>query len=344
MKEIIAKVVNGDNLTEEEAKLAMHQIMEGKATDAQIGAFLTALRVKKETIEEITGFAFVMREKSSSIKVYDKNNVIDTCGTGGDVKGTFNISTAAAFVIAGTGIKVAKHGNVAVSSRCGSADVLKLLGVNIEASIPVVERCIREANIGFLFAPRLHESMKYASKPRREIGIRTVFNILGPLTNPARAARRVIGVYDASLTTTLAGVLRNLGCKHAFVVHGMDGLDEITTTDRTKVSELVNGDIKNYYVSPEDFGIERACLEDLIVKSPEESARVIKEILDGVCGPKRDIVLVNAAAAIVAGGVAKDFKNATRLAAQSIDSHQAKKAMKRLIEISCLSAVAQAGM
>jgi anthranilate phosphoribosyltransferase len=335
MKEIIAKVVRGENLTQEEAKLAMNQLMEGKATDAQIGAFLTALRIKKETIEELTGFVVAMREKSSNIRVYDGTDVVDTCGTGGDVKGTFNISTAAAFVIAGTGLKVAKHGNVAVSSHCGSADVLRLLGVNVEAGVPTVEKCIREANIGFLFAPRLHESMKYASKPRREIGIRTVFNILGPLTNPARAAFQVIGVYDASLTTTLAEVLRNLKSKHAFVVHGMDGLDEITTTERTMVSELVNGDVKNYYVSPEDFGVERASLEDLIVKTPEESAVVIKEIMDGVHGPKRDIVLVNAAAAIVAGGGAKDFKSATKLAAQSIDSHQAKGAMERLIKISC---------
>ncbi|HLG29852.1 MAG TPA: anthranilate phosphoribosyltransferase [Candidatus Brocadiales bacterium] len=334
MKEIIAKVVKGDNLTREEAILAMDQIMDGKATDAQIGAFLTALRIKKETIEELTGFAFVMREKSTRITVDEGTNVIDTCGTGGDIKGTFNISTAAAFVVAGTGIKVAKHGNVAVSSHCGSADVLRLLGVNIEASIPTVERCIREANIGFLFAPRLHDSMKYASKARREIGIRTVFNILGPLTNPARAARQVIGVYDASLTTTLAEVLRNLESKHAFVVHGMDGLDEITTTERTFVSELVNGDVKSYYVSPEDFGVERACLEGLIVKSPEESALTIKEIMDGICGPKRDIVLVNAAAAIIAGGGEKDFKSAAKLAAQSIDSHQARKAVERLIEIS----------
>ncbi|HHT9125943.1 MAG TPA: anthranilate phosphoribosyltransferase [Candidatus Brocadiia bacterium] len=334
MKEIIAKVVKGDNLTKEEAVLAMNQIMEGRATDAQIGAFLTALRIKKETVEELTGFAYVMRERSVRIKVDGETDVIDTCGTGGDVKGTFNISTAAAFVVAGTGIKVAKHGNVAVSSNCGSADVLRLLRVNIEASIPTVERCIRDAGIGFLFAPMLHESMKYASKPRREIGIRTVFNILGPLTNPARAACQVIGVYDESLTTTLAEVLRNLGSKHAFVVHGMDGLDEITTTDRTFVSELVNGSVKNYYVSPEDFGIERACLEDFTVKNPEESALIIKEILDGICGPKRDIVLVNAVAAIIASGVAKDFKSATKLAAQSIDSRQAKRALERLIEIS----------
>ncbi|MGR3309528.1 MAG: anthranilate phosphoribosyltransferase [Candidatus Brocadiales bacterium] len=334
VKEIIAKLVKGDNLTKEEALLVMNELMEGKATDAQIGAFLTALRIKKATVEELTGFAFVMREKSTSIKVYNETDVIDTCGTGGDVKGTFNISTAAAFVIAGTGIKVAKHGNVAVSSRCGSADVLRLLGVNIEAGVPTVERCIKEANIGFLFAPRLHESMKYAIKPRREIGIRTVFNILGPLTNPAKAARQVIGVYDASLTTMLAEVLRNLKSTYAFVVHGMDGLDEITTTERTMVSELVNGNVKNYYVTPEDFGVKRACMEDLIVKSPEESVQAIREILNGICGPKRDIVLVNAAAAIVAGGGAKDFKSATKLAAQSIDSHQAKKAMERLIEIS----------
>lgn len=334
MKEIIAKLVHGNSLSQDEAVSAMSQIMEGQATDAQIGAFLTALRIKKETIEELTGFACVMREKSSTIRIDEGTDVIDTCGTGGDVKGTFNISTAAAFVIAGTGIKVAKHGNVAVSSNCGSADVLRLLGVNIEAGIQTVERCIREANIGFLFAQLLHKSMKFASKPRREIGIRTVFNILGPLTNPAGAAHQVIGVYDADLTTTLASVLKNLGSRHAFVVHGMDGLDEITTTDRTRVSELVNGDVKNYYVSPEDFGVKGACMDDLIVKSPEESAQAIREILDGVMGPRRDIVLVNAAAAIVACGGAKGFKDAAKLAAQSIDSGHAKKAMERLIEIS----------
>ncbi|MFQ5963449.1 MAG: anthranilate phosphoribosyltransferase [Candidatus Scalinduaceae bacterium] len=332
IKELIGKVVEGKDLSIKESMAVMNEIMEGKATDVQIGSFITALRMKGETVDEIAGCASVMREKATHINV-DSEIVVDTCGTGGDAKCTFNISTAAAFVVAGTGLKVAKHGNTASSSHCGSADVLKLLGVNVEASPEIVEKCIQEANIGFLLAPLLHCSMRYAVGPRREIGIKTIFNILGPLTNPARAKRQVIGVYEARLTDTVANVLRKLGTEHAFVVYGYDGMDEITTTDKTKVCELKNGKIKSYFITHESFGISKAEIKDFIANSPEESADSIKDMLEGTHGPKRDIVLLNAAAAIVAGGGATDLRHGIQLAADSIDSGRAKKSLEQLIKI-----------
>jgi anthranilate phosphoribosyltransferase len=274
-----------------------------------------------------------MREKATHIDVGDEI-VVDTCGTGGDAKLTFNISTTAAFVVAGTGLKVAKHGNTASSSHCGSADVLKVLGVNVEASTKTVERCIQEANIGFLLAPLLHCSMKHAVVPRREIGIKTIFNILGPLTNPARATRQVIGVYDAKLTDVVAKVLKKLGAEHAFVVYGYDGLDEITTTDKTKVCELKKGKISSYFITHESFGIPKARIRDFVVNSPEESADVVREVLNGVKGPRRDIVLLNASAAIVAGdkGV-NDLRHGIQIASEAIDSGRAKASLENLIRI-----------
>ncbi|KAA3601030.1 MAG: anthranilate phosphoribosyltransferase [Candidatus Scalindua sp. AMX11] len=333
IKEIIGKVVEGRDLSIDESKAIISEIMDGKVTGVQIGAFITALRMKGETVDEITGCAMVMREKATRI---DTGNdiVVDTCGTGGDSKCTFNISTAAAFVVAGAGLKVAKHGSTASSSHCGSADVLKLLGVNVKAAPEIVERCIREVNIGFLLAPLLHGSMKYAVLPRREIGIKTIFNILGPLTNPARTKRQVIGVYEAKLTDTVAKVLKNLGTEHAFVVYGYDGLDEITTTDKTKVCELKNGKIKSYFITHESFGIEKAEIKDFVVQSPEESATAINKILSGTKGPMRDIVLLNASAAIVAGGGAPDLRHGIRLAAESVDSGRAKVSLDRLVKIS----------
>ncbi len=337
IKEIISRLVNSQDISFEESRDVMMQIMEGNATDAQIAAFITALRMKGETVEEITGCAMAMRKKAVKIKAGD-GIVIDTCGTGGDARNTFNISTAAAFVVAGAGLKVAKHGNKASSSQCGSADVLKQLGVNIEADAKVVEKCIAIANIGFLFAPMLNQAMKHAIGPRKEIGIRTIFNIIGPLVNPAGAAHRILGVYSEHLTFIMAETLKRLGDKHAFVVHGLDGLDEITTTDKTKVCELVENNIKSYYLNPEDLGIRKSNLSDLTVNTPDESAMAIKGVLDGIHSPKRDVVLLNAAAAIIAGGLAEDFMEGLKIAEQSIDTGSAKNALKKLAETSWQSA------
>jgi anthranilate phosphoribosyltransferase len=333
IKEAISKLVDKQNLSLEESLAVMTQIMEGNATDAQIASFITALRMKGETVEEITGCTIAMRKKAIKIKAGD-GIVVDTCGTGGDAKNTFNISTAAAFVVAGAGLKVAKHGNKASTSLSGSADVLKRLGVNIEADVKIVEKCIATANIGFLFAPLLHQAIKYAIGPRKEIGIRTIFNIIGPLANPAGATHRILGVYSEHMTIIMAEALKMLGDQHAFVVHGLDGLDEITITDKTKVCELVGNEIKSYYLDPEDFGIKKSRLSALTVNTPDESATAIREILDGVHGPKRDVVLLNSAAAIIAGGLAEDFQEGLKIAAQSIDSGNAKGALRQLMEIS----------
>ncbi len=333
IKEAISKLVNKHNLSLEESLAVMTQIMEGNATDAQIASFITALRMKGETVEEITGCTIAMRKKAVKINAED-GIVVDTCGTGGDAKNTFNISTAAAFVVSGAGLKVAKHGNKASTSLCGSADVLKRLGVNIEADVKTVEKCIAIANIGFLFAPLLHQAMKYAVGPRKEIGIRTIFNIIGPLANPAGATHRILGVYSEHMTLIMAEALKMLGDRHAFVVHGLDGLDEITVTDKTKVCELVGNTIKSYYVNPEDLGIKKSKLSDLTVNTPDESAVAIREVLNGTRSPKRDVVLLNAAAAIIAGGLAEDFQEGLKIAAQSIDSCNAKGSLKKLMEIS----------
>jgi anthranilate phosphoribosyltransferase len=332
IQKAIQKVVNGENLTEQEAIDVMNIIMSGEATPAQIASFITALRLKGETIEEITGCARVMREKATKIRT-NRPLVVDTCGTGGDGAHTFNISTTAAFVAAGAGIPIAKHGNRSVSSRCGSADVLKTLGVNIEVEPDVISRCVDEIGIGFLFAPLLHGAMKYAIGPRREIGIRTIFNILGPLTNPAGAQAQVLGVYDANLTEPLAKVLKNLGSEHVFVVHGKDGLDEITTTTDTQVSELANGKVRTYILAPIGLGIPKAKTQDLIGGTPEENAAMTLDILKGKSGPKRDIVLLNAAAAIVAGGKAENLRQGIAIAADAIDSGRAMEKLEALKEM-----------
>ncbi len=333
IKEAISKLVDKQDLGTEESFSIMTQIMDGNATNAQIASFLTALRMKGETVEEITGCAIALRRKAVKIHA-GEGMIIDTCGTGGDAKNTFNISTATAFVVAGAGLKVAKHGNKASSSMCGSADVLKYLGVNIEADVKTVEKCIATANIGFLFAPLLHQAMKHAIGPRKEIGIRTIFNILGPLANPSGATHRILGVYNEHMTIIIAEVLKNLGDQHTFVVHGLDGLDEITVTDKTKVCELTGNIVKSYYLNPEDFGIKKSKLSDLAVCTPEESAQVIREVLEGAGGPKRDVVLFNASAAIIAGGLADNFREGLEIAAQSIDTGNAKKSLNILIETS----------
>lgn len=332
IKEAIAKVVKGTDLTEPEMIGVMDEIMTGAASPAQIGSFITALRIKGETVSEITGAARVMREKAT--KVFSPSeHTIDTCGTGGDESMTFNISTASAFVAAGAGITVAKHGNRSVSSRSGSADVLRALGVNIEAEVSKVEDCLREAGIGFLFAPALHGAMKYAAPVRREIGIRSIFNILGPLTNPAGAKRQVIGVYDPKLTDILAKVLFNLGSEHAFVVRGEDGLDEITLTTETKVTELKDRTIRTYHLKPEDLGFERCSPSELKGGDPELNAEIIEGVLNGDKGPARDVVLLNSAAAICAGSMAKSLEEGIAVARGSLDSGMAFEKLKKLVEI-----------
>ena len=322
IRETIQKVVDGQDLTERETVDTMNEIMSGEATPAQVASFITALRIKGETIEEITGAARVMREKST--KIHTKHPfAVDTCGTGGDGSHSFNISTTAAFVVAGTGIPVAKHGNRAASSQSGSADVLKALGVNIEIGPEHVGACIDDVGIGFLFAVTLHGAMKYAIGPRREIGIRTIFNVLGPLTNPAGTQAQVVGVYAPALTQSLANVLKNLGSQRAFIVHGGDGLDEITTTTTTQVSELSDGEVNTYTLDPTELGIPTAQPSDLKGGTPEENAEMTLNVLRGEKGPKRDIVLLNAAAAIVAGGKAADIAAGLGTAAESIDSRRA---------------------
>ena len=322
IRETIQKVVDGQDLTERETVGTMNEIMSGEATSAQVASFITALRIKGETIEEITGAARVMREKST--KIHTKHPfVIDTCGTGGDGAHTFNISTTAAFVVAGTGIPVAKHGNRAISSRSGAADVLKALGVNIEIEPEHVGACIDDVGIGFLFTVTLHGAMKYAIGPRREIGIRTIFNAFAPLTNPAGAQAQVLGVYAPALTEPLAHVLNNFGTRRALVVHGGDGLDEITTTTTTQVSELSDSAVNTYTLNPRGLGIPTAQPSDLKGGTPEENAEITLGVLKGEKGPKRDIVLLNAAAAIVAGGKADDMAAGLAAAAESIDSRRA---------------------
>lgn len=333
IKEALAKIVAGNNLSVAEAKGVMGEIMRGEATSAQIGAFLTALRMKGETVEEIAGCARAMRESAIAVKPR-RDVLVDTCGTGGDNSGTFNISTTVAFVAAGAGLAVAKHGNRSVSSRCGSADLLQALGVNLELSAEQVARCIDEVGIGFLFAPMLHPAMKHALGPRKEIGLRTIFNILGPLSNPAGAKRQLLGVYVSNLTEIMAEVLRALGAEHAFVVHGADGLDELSTTGPNKVSQLHNGKVETFQLDPRELGLHKAKLSDLAGGDVETNVGITKSLLQGEKGPKRDIVLLNAAAALIVGGKARDFKEGLKLAAEAIDSGNALSKLKQLVEFS----------
>ncbi|MDO8602555.1 MAG: anthranilate phosphoribosyltransferase [Candidatus Omnitrophota bacterium] len=346
IREAIGKIVDGLDLTRDEMISCMNEIMTGIATQAQIGSFITALRLKGETVEEITGAAIVMREKATRINIaanligaskddiaIDRGTIIDTCGTGGSGVNTFNISTTVAFVVSGAGLRVAKHGNRGVSSVCGSADVIKALGVNIEIPAEKVRECIEKIGIGFLYAPSFHNAMKFAIGPRREIGIRTIFNILGPLTNPANATCQVLGVYEEELTDKLANVLNNLGTKRAFVVYGMDALDEITITGKTKISELKNKKVKGYYIKPQDFGMKRADLLDIKGGTIEENAGIVKKVLEGEKGPRQDVVLLNASAALIAGGMAKDFKDGIEIARDSIKFGRAKEKLDKLVEL-----------
>ncbi|MEN6423619.1 MAG: anthranilate phosphoribosyltransferase [Smithella sp.] len=333
IKEAIDKVVKKNDLPEAEMMAAMEEIMDGMATPAQIAALITALRIKGETVEEVTGAARIMRQKATRVNACS-STIVDTCGTGGDKLNTFNISTTAAFVAAAAGLTIAKHGNRAVSSGCGSADVLEALGVNISADQEIVEECVQQIGIGFLFAPKLHGAMKYAIGPRREIGIRTIFNMLGPLTNPAGATAQLLGVYDTKLTEMFADVLKNMGTKRAFVVHGLDGLDEVTITGETRVAELKDGIVRTYNINPVDYFGRTDSLESIRGGDPSVNAQIIRDVLAGKTGPCRNVVLINAALAIVAGEKAQDIKEGLRVATDCIDSSAAVKKLQALIELS----------
>lgn len=332
IKDLLAATASGRTLTEGEAVAAFDLIMSGEATPAQIGAFLMGLRVRGETIDEITGAARTMRAKASTIQA--PIGAVDTCGTGGDGIGTHNISTAAAFVVAGAGVPVAKHGNKALSSRSGSADVLAALGVNLDAPINLVEAALNEANICFLLAPRHHAAMRHVAGPRSEIGTRTIFNLLGPLANPAGARRQVMGVFAAHWVEPLAQVLGKLGADHAWVVHGSDGLDEITTTGPSQVAEIKAGTVRTFTVSPEEVGLPRAELADLKGGDAAYNAKALRATLDGAPGPLRDIVVLNAAAALVVGGKATDLAAGVAAAQASIDDGRALARLDQLVKIS----------
>ena len=332
IQEAISSVVSGQSLSVEEASQVMEEIMTGEATPAQFGAFVTALRLKGETPDEIAGMARVMREKA--LRVHSDGDLVDTCGTGGDGSHTINVSTIAAFVTAGAGLKVAKHGNRAITSACGSADVMEAAGVKVDLGPEGVERCIRDVGIGFMFAPTFHPAMRYAGPPRREIGIRTVFNILGPLTNPAGARSQVLGVADGSLGEKMAMVLLRLGCLHALVVHGEDGLDEISIAAPSQIWELKDGNIYNFAVTPEDLGLSRASASDVQGQSIEDNLAAMNGVLSGEKGPARDIVLLNASAALAAGNAVDNLKQGIMAASESIDSGKAMSRLRALAELS----------
>ena len=330
MKHILHKLVDRQNLSEQEAGEAFDLIMNGEATPAQLGSFLTALKIKGETIEELAGESRSMRQHAVFVDPRGKQ-VVDTCGTGGDSLGTFNISTTAAFVVAGAGVPVAKHGNRSITSKCGSADVLAELGVNLEVTPDVMEECIHQVNIGFLFAPKLHPAMKHAMGPRKELGFRTIFNLLGPLANPAGAKCQVLGVFAPELTEMFAEVLKRLGSRRVFVVHGQDGMDEITVTGTTRISELRDGSIRTYNFDPMSVMEDYAGLGALMGGDPAMNAKITRAILEGEAGPRRDIVCLNAAAGLIAGGKAGDFESGFKLAGEAIDSGKALQALEGLV-------------
>jgi anthranilate phosphoribosyltransferase len=344
IKKAIAKVVEREDLSEGEMIEVMNQIMSGECTPAQIGAFITALRMKGETVEEITGAARVMRERATPIRVgkgvldidrddinIDRETILDVVGTGGDGTNTFNISTTVSFVVSACGVKVAKHGNRSVSSACGSADVLEKLGINLDVTVETVENCIDQIGIGFLFAPALHGAMKHAIGPRREIGIRTIFNILGPLTNPAGADCQVMGVYRADLVEKLAGVLHKLGCRHGFVVHGSDGMDEMTLTGATLVAEVTPAGVTLSSVTPEQLGLARCQMQALKGGDAVVNAEIVTAVLSGESGPRRDIVLLNAAFALLAVGKVSTAAEGLKMAAEAIDSGRALEQIHKLV-------------
>jgi anthranilate phosphoribosyltransferase len=341
--EALQRIANDrESLTREEARAVMTEVFSGSATDAQIAALLVALHMKGETVEEIVGFAEAIRAAAEPLPLHDASTVsvsgigpsplVDTCGTGGDATGTFNISTAAAFVVAGAGVRVAKHGNRSLSSKCGSADVMEALGIKISLPSAVLAACLEEVGIVFLFAPAMHSAMKYVQPARRELRLRTIFNLLGPLTNPARASVQVVGVYSLDLVERVAEALSMLGTHRALVVHGLDGLDEITITGPTRIAEVREGSVRTYEVTPEEFGMKRAQLEDISGGDAAANAAIIREILAGKKSPKRDVVLLNAAAALVAAGKVEHLADAVPLAAQSIDSGAAAAKLETLVK------------
>jgi anthranilate phosphoribosyltransferase len=331
-KALIAKTATGASLTREEAARGFDRMMSGEATPSQMGAFLMALRVRGETVDEITGAVTVMREKMLRVKA--PPGAIDVVGTGGDASGSYNISTCAAFIVAGAGVPVAKHGNRALSSRAGAADVLGALGVKIELTSEAVGRCISEAGIGFMFAPAHHPAMKNVGPTRVELGTRTIFNLLGPLSNPAGVSRQMVGVFSRQWVEPLAQVLKNLGSESAWVVHGSDGLDEITITGPSFVAALENGGIRTFEVAPEDAGFKRQQPGALRGGDAQENAQALRDVLLGKPGAFRDVAIMNAAAGLVVAGSAKDFKNGVALATRSIDSGDASGRLDRLITVS----------
>ena len=326
------EIIGGGRLSFDDAAAVMGEIMDGSPTPAQFGAFVAALSVRGETSEEIAGMATVMRARALRVDAGD--NLVDTCGTGGDGQNTYNISTAAAFVVAGAGGKVAKHGNRAATSQCGSADVLEALGVKIDLPPEAVAECIRRAGVGFMFAQTYHPAMKFAAPLRREIGIRTVFNVLGPLTNPTGAKRQVLGVGRPDLVGTMAEVLSRLGAEHALVVHGKEGLDELSISGPTLVADARDGRVSRYEIEPGDVGLEPSPIEAIAGGDPEHNASIVRSVLGGEKGPRRDVLLINAGAGIFAAGLAPDIAGGVRLAAESIDGGRARAALESLVELS----------
>jgi anthranilate phosphoribosyltransferase len=333
-------VSHRQSLSREEAREVMAEVLTGKCTDAQIGALLVGLQMKGETVEEIVGFAEAIRGAAIPLSGRDspvdvsgtgRDALIDTCGTGGDASGTFNISTAAAFVVAGAGVRVAKHGNRSVTSKCGSADVMEALGVNLSVAPDRMTACLEEVGLAFLYAPAVHSAMKYVQAARRDLRLRTVFNLLGPLTNPAHASAQVVGVYSLDLVEKLAEALSMLGLHRALVVHGLDGLDEITITGPTRIAEVREGAVKTYEVTPEEFGLPRATLDNISGGDAAANAALIRQILQGHKSPRRDVVLLNSAAALVAAGKADHLRGALPLAETSIDSGAARRKLEALV-------------
>lgn len=334
LKGILAKLSEGKDLTKDEAMYTQDMILTGQATEAQIACILTALKMKGETLDEITGFAAVLRDKANTISP-DVDNYVDLVGTGGDCTYSFNISTTSAFVVAASGLPVAKHGNRSISSKSGAGDVLEALGVNIAADPDVVKKCVEEVGIGFMFAPHFNPAMKYVGKVRKDLGFRTIFNILGPLSNPSRAKAMVVGVYTSKLTDVIAKAMMNIGVERAFVVSGCDNMDEITLTGGTTISEIKDGRVNTFTVTPEQFGFKRCGLDELQGGDGTVNAGITKDILSGKeKGAKRDIVLLNAGATLYVGGIADSIQAGIRLAQETIDSGKALKTLEALVNAS----------
>jgi anthranilate phosphoribosyltransferase len=334
MKEYIRKIINGDHLTAEEAADAMHLIMEGKATDAQIGSFLTAMKMKGERIDELTAFVGIMREKSLKVNL-NGTVALDMCGTGGDNSGTFNISTVASFVVAGAGASVAKHGNRSISSKCGSADLLGYLGVNISLPPEHATRCILDTGIGFLFAPQYHPAMKHAANPRRELGVKTMFNMMGPMTNPAGVGHQLVGVFDLNAAETMARVFSRLGTRRVLVVHAHDGIDEISLSGKTTAFEVTaDQPVRKFDIAPEEFGFQTVTRSSLLGDTVETNAEICMSVLKGKPGPHRDIVVLNAGFGLYAGEYAATPQEGIRMAGESIDSGNALRKLRALIDSS----------